>query len=59
MVVESRSVLSEGLAQATLTVAKTSRLKRIVFFYSNVCHTILLGDFFFVNYIVEFKQVYL
>ena len=32
MVVESRSVLSEGLAQATLTVAKTSRLKRIVFF---------------------------
>ena len=32
MEVESRSVLSEGLAQATLTVAKTSRLKRIVFF---------------------------
>ena len=56
---ESRSVLSEGLAQATLTVCQNEQTKKNSIFYSNVYHTILLGDFFFVNYIVEFKQVYL
>ena len=38
---------------------QNEQTKRNSIFYSNVYHTILLGDFFFVNYIVEFKQVYL
>ena len=47
------NVISSAVFQ-TKTMTKKNSV-----FYSNVYHTILLGDFFFLDYIVEFKQDYL